>query len=773
MRRRPLWASTVFSIVVASEALAGVGTWTSQGPEAGRMAAIVVVSGPTQAVFVLALYGGIFRSRDGGASWQAAHAGITYPAVEDFVQDPRWPGTLFAASYGGGVFKTVDYGVTWSVVNSGLTNLFVSAFELEPVNGTLYAGTDGGLFRSRDGGTSWTSVGSGLTFGPYRISSIAVHPVNPSIVYAAVSPGLFKSTDGGDSFMPSGTGIPSAVNLVRGDPANSSTVYAGTFADGLYKSTDAGVTWNPKNNGLTSKQVSAMVFDPTGPGRILLGLTPAFANEQGGLFRSFDSSESWIPVDTGVAPAPFLGCTAVTLDPVSPSSIYAALQTTGLRGHVRKSLDGGASWTPAESGLTGSLVSAVAAHPTDPNVAYASALSRLYRTSDRGRTWSRIGTLPSGPTAILIDPSNPLTIYAASFGQGIFKSSDGGVNWTTINTGLGSLGIRVLALDLSSTSKLFATTATGGVFKTIDGGASWETANVGLEGLEVFGLALDPTNGSVAYVGATQSSSLAGRGIYKTVNSGASWSRILDGAVPYFLAIHPARPSTIYAAGETGFGGMRKSVDGGANWTPAGAGLPAFYILSGLALDPQAPDTLYLLLYGAVFRSTDGASSWGSFSEGLLWASPGFSIAVSSGGNSLYLATYGGAADYRFPAASFFTVTPCRAVDTRSPAGPFAEPALDAGSERSFTLLGRCGISPTATSIAANLTVTGASEAGHLIAYQAGSPLPPMSTINYRAGQTRANNAILSLDATGRFALWPLQAGGTVQVIVDVSGYFE
>src|SRR5262249_45824268 len=97
----------------------------------------------------------------------------------------------------------------------------------------------------------------------------------------------------------------------------------------------------------------------------------------------------------------------------------------------------------------------------------------------------------------------------------------------------------------------------------------------------------------------------------------------------------------------------------------------------------------------------------------------------------------------------FFAITPCRLVDTRSPNGPYGGPALEAGTDRFFTLAGRCGISNNAVAVAANATVTQPTGAGSLTIFPAGIEMPDTTSINYRAGQTRANNAILSMGTGG------------------------
>lgn len=124
-------------------------------------------------------------------------------------------------------------------------------------------------------------------------------------------------------------------------------------------------------------------------------------------------------------------------------------------------------------------------------------------------------------------------------------------------------------------------------------------------------------------------------------------------------------------------------------------------------------------------------------------------------------------------AASFFTVAPCRIVDTRNPDGPVGGPALDANTNRTFPITGFCGIPPTAKAVSINITVTQPSSLGDLRIYPAGIVLPLTSSMNYRGGQTRANNAIVLLGTTGSLSLRCVQISGSVHFILDVNGYFQ
>jgi hypothetical protein len=123
---------------------------------------------------------------------------------------------------------------------------------------------------------------------------------------------------------------------------------------------------------------------------------------------------------------------------------------------------------------------------------------------------------------------------------------------------------------------------------------------------------------------------------------------------------------------------------------------------------------------------------------------------------------------------SFHSLSPCRVLDTRLPAGATGGPSLAAGGTRTVTVANVCGVPAGAAAVAANVAVTQPAAAGNLTLYAGGTALPQTSTINFRAGQTRANNAILALGAAGDVSIYCSMPGaGTVDVILDVSGYFQ
>jgi hypothetical protein len=124
--------------------------------------------------------------------------------------------------------------------------------------------------------------------------------------------------------------------------------------------------------------------------------------------------------------------------------------------------------------------------------------------------------------------------------------------------------------------------------------------------------------------------------------------------------------------------------------------------------------------------------------------------------------------------AHFYTVTPCRVVDTRKLTGPVGGPALAANAARTFPVVGICDIPFAATAIAANVTVADETDSGHLRVFPAGAPSPGTSTINFTPGRVRANNTVISLGAAGQITVECRMPGssGSTHFVLDVTGYF-
>jgi hypothetical protein len=123
-------------------------------------------------------------------------------------------------------------------------------------------------------------------------------------------------------------------------------------------------------------------------------------------------------------------------------------------------------------------------------------------------------------------------------------------------------------------------------------------------------------------------------------------------------------------------------------------------------------------------------------------------------------------------ATDYFTVNPCRLVDTRLVSSPTAGAPLTCGLTQAFTVGGACGVPSDAVAVSANVAVTQPTDPGTLNVFPAGTAPPLTAVVNYAENQTRANNAVLRLNAAGQVAAY-CGPSGTTHVIIDVTGYFR
>jgi photosystem II stability/assembly factor-like uncharacterized protein len=252
--------------------------------------------------------------------------------------------------------------------------------------------------------------------------------------------------------------------------------------------------------------------------------------------------------------------------------------------------------------------------------------SGVFQSINGGMSWAGINkglTVPS-VTAMAIDQSTtPRTLYAGAGGGysdvvgGVFKSTDGGSNWTAISTGLTNIDIKSLLISPVDPSVIYAATG-GGVSRSTDGGGSWSPFNAGLSSealTSINTLVADANtiNGTTTvkiYAGATA-------GLYQTVEGTSGWSSTGNSQPVWIVAVDPkTSPHTLYTSDVAGGTSTYKSFDGGANWTALQSPLYGF---DAIAVDiSTTPSTLYAVdklafAYSdgpALWKSTDGGSSW-------------------------------------------------------------------------------------------------------------------------------------------------------------------
>jgi photosystem II stability/assembly factor-like uncharacterized protein len=631
----------------------------------------------------------LFKTTDGGQNWTAVNPGFT---VDALAIDPVNAGTLYAGASGKGVFKSTDGGQNWAAANVGLTGKawpdgeLVTALAIDYRNsGTVYAGTYGdGVFKTNNGGETWTAVNTGFSsLYPY---SLVIDPQDASVLYAGISvgqdTGVWRTANGGDSWdRVAGIGLPQ------------------------------------------SYDVASLVVDPNAPGTIYM-VGQVGSNNAIGIYRSSDGGDSWTSLGgvSGQYPYPPLA-----IDPQDSSTMYAGSAGAG----IYKSADGGSTWIQSSRGLSAIGITGLTVDHANAGTVYASAYSGLFKSTDRGNTWAR--QIPNGPLgAVVIDPSNPATIYIVSGANGnVYKSSDGGENWRPLD---GVHSIVALAIDPNNPKTLYvgeyhSETPGGppqgvtGVLRTDDGGETWRPANGGLTtGMFTYGfVAVDPRNSATVYAATLYESQFVGYAVYRSTDGGSNWELVGDKQAMTTMVLDPQHDGVIYAGAKPK--GLVKSMDGGASWFSPDNVLKDKSI-TGLMVD-NATAALYAATDdGGVFRSTDAGNSWTQLNSGLAMRGVG-PLAVD--GATVYAGTPGGV----------FRLAPhVSELEVDVPRGGAAV-AATAGSEESVQV-GYATVKMDSGPVVSGVAVF-SSRQGGIVVSEAGVPASPPTTrarlfIDYRTG---------------------------------------
>jgi photosystem II stability/assembly factor-like uncharacterized protein len=351
--------------------------------------------------------------------------------------------------------------------------------------------------------------------------------------------------------------------------------------------------------------VQTLVVDPKTPATLYA------ASAGGGVFKSIDSGANWAPATTGLTdPTVF----TLVIDPANSSKLYA-----GCENGLFKSIDGAANWTEVGS-ISNNIfnVHDIVIDPKTPAILYAvtDGGDQVQKSVDGGKTWTQLSGLDLVSGAVLaVDPVTPSTPYAGSTGLttgkppgGIYKSIDASNTWTLSTAGLGT-GFIVptqIWVNPDNTAIVYVAINNSYLTKSLDGGATWTTVPTTISGgLSV--TTMDPSNPHVFYAINELASA-----VYRTQNGGKAWTALApvtpDTAVNiYTVAVDPANANGLYA-GTTH--GVHASTDLGTTWSAANQGLANTWV-TALALDPAAPATLYAgTERSGIFKTTNGGLTW-------------------------------------------------------------------------------------------------------------------------------------------------------------------
>lgn len=543
------------------------------------------------------------------AAWRSE--GPFVGAVVDVAIDPTNPDIIYAATGSGGVWRSDDGGQTWTLPGDGMINRSIQWIEVDPGNPAMvWVGIDklGGpaVWRSPDRGKTWGYPRpDGAT--SYLIGQpIAFAPSKPSIIYAPSTNLHYRSSDGGktwESFRVEGQDA----YAFAIDPKDPKVIYAGGRGSEhqMRRSSDGGKTWKPVGEGLPVQSIKLLAIPRDAPSTIYVAFT------SGDLFKSDDAGGTWTQLDLGLQGTDKLF--SLDLDPHDPLTLLA-----GTENGLRKSTDGGESWSTAGGGLGNWYCKGVAFHPKQKGTVYAGTTGKgFFKSTDGGETFKPSSTgLAAGWIKKLYAPAAGAGPVFAQLSVGLYRQ-DGPGAWTEIQApfspGKTVEDIGGVLFDRQSPKRIYAHERTQW-WRSEDAGRSWQEEKVPepsmrdmmkgkLSGPGFDGLAQDLGDPKIFYAGGSWSSSTGGAAVNKSTNGGKKWEGTGAGITGDVTVLRPAAPGIVYAV--AGKEGVYRTGDAGKSWSRVRPGE-----IKDLAIDPAKPERLFVATEKGLHRSTDSGATW-------------------------------------------------------------------------------------------------------------------------------------------------------------------
>jgi photosystem II stability/assembly factor-like uncharacterized protein len=536
--------------------------------------------------------GNLFKSTDGGESWQRIVRGIDNKHyLSSLSMSPQNTNTVFLASLGDGVYKSENGGNLWGKVNEGLTNLNINLLAVSPHsdNLVLAAGKEKDLYLTEDGGKSWQPAIKDTT----KITAIAFFPNDPNKMIAGSDKGsLYLSENGGKSWQEKASLKNSgSITALSISPqfAQDKMWLVGTAKAGVFQTTDGGKSFVASNQGLTDKSIQDLIIFSQA------SQEPMFfvSTWNDGFFESSDRGKTWkkhsegltkdSQADEGKFKLPHFTSLRISKSFNQDKTLFLA----GFNG-LFQSTNGGESWQEVRTLSTGTVVSLAISpnYQNDSTLAVVTYVGNIYLSQDRGKTWKAINQGLEIPRFtrnfeiphqdprrffdIAFSPNYPSdnTLFASVLWSKILKSTDRGNDWQILSLPKEVRGVVVApSPNFAADKTIYVATQQGIIFKSTNGGQKFSViGNLG----HVFGndppvIAISPqfATDKTLYVSAA-------KGIYKTVDGGTTWQLLTEkapvrGRTNLQLAISPnyAADKTVLLGTDSG---LFMSKDGGNLW---------------------------------------------------------------------------------------------------------------------------------------------------------------------------------------------------------------
>ena len=577
---------------------------------------------------------GVYRSLDGGLSWE--NMGLEDSGqIGRILVDPRDPnvvlvaaqGPLWSAGGGRGLYRSTDGGTTWEKVLGGgeytgvnevvadLSNpdvLYASTHQRHrTVAALINGGPESGIHKSMDGGKTWRQLKSGLPAEDMGRIGLAISPQNPKVVYATVElarreGGFYRSADGGETwekrndYLSGGTG-PHYYQELFASPHRFDRVYQMDVR--IHWTDDGGKTFDELPAEHKHSDNHALAFDPDDPDYLLAGC-------DGGLYESWDHGTTW----KFVSNLPVTQFYKVAVDVDEPFyNIYGGTQDNNSQG--------GPSRTRNVHGIRNSdwFITLFgdghqsATDPSNPDIVYSEWQQGNLVRYDR-KTGEIVYIKPHGEpgevdrfnwdSPILVSPHDPARLYFAS--QRVWRSDNRGDSWRPVSEDLTSGELR---LEMPMMGRQQSVDAVWDVFAM----SQYAT---------ITSLAESPRVEGLLYAGTDDGA------IQVSENGGASWRHAgpLPG-VPAKAFINDLKADlhqadTVYAVLDNHKNGdfrpfVLKSNDRGASWTSIASNLPERHLVWRLVQDHEVPELLFVGTEFGIFFSRDGGGRWTELTGGV------------------------------------------------------------------------------------------------------------------------------------------------------------
>jgi hypothetical protein len=579
----------------------------------GRVAAIAIDPGNAKHILVGSAGGGIWESKDTGATWDVRTDQMPSLAIGAVAFDPNDAKRVYAgsgegnfyATLGAGVYRSTDGGTTWTVL---ATNPFVGVgfydLVVDPADSkTIYAATTSGFYVSTNAGASWSRKRA-LTCW-----DISVHPSGGGVeLLASFEDGLFASANSGSTFtavalpsQPAAAWTRLAVDRVTAAPDVAYVFGAAGQSAHLWRR--AGTVWTKITSLPAGMNITQAWYDwyvtasPTNSKQVYLGAIDTYRGTLSG------STWSWKDITTQGSKSIHPDQHCLTFSPGSSKIIYA-----GNDGGIYRSPTNGSSWTALNKGLGITEVEYLASDPSTWQWIMAGTQDNGTIRYTGNTVWDHIADGDGGDCGV--NQLNPNRIYHSFYRVSLERSDNKGNTWTPLSptptpslfyppveVSVGTVGIGGVALILTRT-----------------GGPPWTSVPLGFPSGDGAS-AMRAVDANTFIVGSTQ-----GRMVRAAWN-GTTWSitNLTSPAARFIscIAVDPSNPSRLWVTlSQLGGGRVYRSDDGGVTWTDRTAGLPGIP-MNSVVVDPANYKRVWVSADVGVYETVNLGATWTSFSAGL------------------------------------------------------------------------------------------------------------------------------------------------------------